>query len=285
VEIEGSSDGDHWLVLKNNAYVFDFSGDQKVQLTDIRYPETNYRYLRIKIWNYAEPPLELEEVSLFYTKTNHPPRSILSSQLLSRLEDSKLRATICVLDLGFANLPSDLIVLTTPEANFSRLVEIQGSNDEKEWKSYLHSEYYRFHTAKYEVEKQSFWYPEGRDRYLKILVYNYDDPPLQLAQFQVQGIEKALIFKPDSSRAYTLFYGNEHAPAPRYDIEKTQNYLSVETLSKVKLEKEQPNREFHLGVSDSPWTERHPVFFWAALVVLVFGLGAYIVKLMGKVNA
>ena len=51
VEIAGSNDGKQWFVLKKDAYIFDFSGEQKVQLTTIQYPDNKYRYLQVKVWN------------------------------------------------------------------------------------------------------------------------------------------------------------------------------------------------------------------------------------------
>jgi hypothetical protein len=285
VEIEGSSDGQRWLLLKKDGYVFDFSGDQNVQVNEVRYPNTNYRYLRIKVWNNAELPLEISSVSSFFVKTITPPRVLLKSQLLSRVEDPKLKATACVLDLGFVNLPSDWVAIATPEENFSRVVEIRASNDQKEWRTILQTEFYRFHTARYAVEKISFQFPEARARYLKILVYNNDDRPLQLAEFQIKGIEKTLIFKSEAGRTYWLFYGNPQATAPHYDVEKTQNYLSVAELLKVKLAGELANKDYVPAVSQKPWTERYPLLFWGMLVLLVVGLGTYIVKLMMKVKA
>src|SRR5437016_6089180 len=72
VEIAGSADARRWFVLKNNAYIFDFSGEQKIQLTTITYPENNYRYLQVKVWNGPEPPLALEGADLFLVKTETP---------------------------------------------------------------------------------------------------------------------------------------------------------------------------------------------------------------------
>jgi hypothetical protein len=176
------------------------------------------------------------------------------------------------------------LTLETPEENFSRLVEIQGSNDLKEWQRHLQSEFYRFRTTKYEVEKKTFHFPEARDRYLKVIIYNYDDPPLRLASFEVQGIAKDLIFQSESNREYFLYYGNGQASAPHYDVERVKNYLKIETLPRVKLAGENPNRDFVPHVPQKPWTESRPMLFWSVLVLLVLGLGSYIVRLMTKVK-
>jgi hypothetical protein len=284
VEIAGSADARRWFVLKDNAYIFDFSGEQKIQLTTITYPENNYRYLLVKVWNGPEPPLALEGADLFLVKTETPQRKLVPCKPVSRQEDPKLKVSICVLDLNYRHFPCDLLTLETPEENFSRLVEIQGSNDLKEWQRHLQSEFYRFRTTKYEVEKKTFHFPEARDRYLKVIIYNYDDPPLRLASFEVQGIAKDLIFQSESNREYFLYYGNDQASAPHYDVERVKNYLNIETLPRVKLAGENPNRDFVPHVPQKPWTESRPMLFWSVLVLLVLGLGSYIVRLMTKVK-
>src|SRR5262245_12965322 len=95
IEVSGSSDGRKWVVLRDNAYIFDFSGDQKIQLTTVQYPESHYRYLEVKIWNGSEVPLKLEGAEVFLVKTETPAR-ILLPNLLSREEDPKLKATLCL---------------------------------------------------------------------------------------------------------------------------------------------------------------------------------------------
>jgi Protein of unknown function (DUF3999) len=284
LEIAGSHDGKQWLVLKNDAYIFDFTGEQKVQLMTVKYPEHRYRYLRVRVWNEKESPLEIEGATLSLVTTKTPRRVVRPSTLLSREEDSKLKASVVVLDLKYEKLPSDFLTIDTPEENFSRRVEIQGSNDQKAWQSLLQSDLYRFRTAKYSVEKKTLPFPEARHRYLKVIFYNQDDPPLKLAAFEVQGIEKDLIFQFQPGRPYSLYYGNPTAQAPKYDIERVKSYLSVDSLPSARLGGEDENRDYRPSGPKCPWTETQPVLFWGVLILLVTALGSYILRLMTKVK-
>ena len=135
VEIAGSNDRKQWFVLKADGYIFDFSGDQKIHLTTIKYPDTKYRYLQVKVWNAKEEPLTIEGASLSRVKTTPARRIVRTVSLHSRDEDAKLKVTTCVLDLSYDNLPADFLMIDTPEENFFRTVEIQGSNDLKTWDS------------------------------------------------------------------------------------------------------------------------------------------------------
>jgi hypothetical protein len=282
VEIWGSPNGKDWMVLRDNAYIFDFSGEQKIQLTRITYPETNHRYLQVRVWNGRERPLELEEASVFYEKTSTPTRSPRNHNLISHQEDAKLKATVCVMDLGYPNLPWDYLTLATPEENFSRLVEIQGSNDGKEWRRHLQSEFYRFRTPKYDVEKKTFQFPEARHRYVKVIIYNFDDPPLRLEGMEVQGSNEELVFQAQPDQTFWLYYGNPLAVPPRYDMNKTKNYLNLKTLPSAKLAQETANRSFNPKRFRGPWTEAHPALYWGILIFLVLSLGTYILRLLTK---
>ena len=284
VEIAGSNDRKQWLVLKSDGYIFDFSGDQKIHLTTIKYPDSKYRYLQIKVWNGKEEPLTIEGASLSRVKTTPARRAVRRARLHSREEDAKLKATICVLDLNYENVPVDFVMIDSPEENFSRMLEIQASNDLKTWESPQQGDLYRFRTDKYSVEKKTLHFPEMRCRYLKLLIYNHDDPPLKLAAFEVQGVEEDLVCRTQPGRSYSLYYGNPQAHAPRYDFERLKNYLSLETIATVRLGSETENSSFRPSRPKRPWTERQPVLFWGVLVLMVFGLGAYIIRLMMKVK-
>ena len=284
VEIAGSNDRKQWLVLKADGYIFDFTGDQKIHLTTIKYPDSKYRYLQVKVWNGKEEPLMIEGASLSRVKTTPARRAVRSVRLHSREEDAKLRATLCILDFGYENLPVDLLAVNTPEENFSRMVEVQAGNDLKSWESSQQGDLYRFRTDKYSVEKETLRFPEVRCRYLKLLIYNHDDPPLKLAAFEVQGVEEDLVCRTQPDRRYSLYYGNPRAHAPRYDFERLKNYLSLEAIARVRLGSESENDSFRPSGPKRPWTERQPVLFWGVLVLMVFGLGTYIVRLMMKVK-
>jgi hypothetical protein len=187
-----------------------------------------------------------------------------------------------VLDLNYANLPWDYLILQTPEENFARLVEVQGSNDAREWQRHIQSETYRFHTERFDLEKKSLQFPEARQRYVKLIIYNYDDPPLRLGRIEVHGVDKELVLQNQANWNFRLFYGNPLATPPRYDIDRVKSYLNLDNLPKAALAAELANPEYRLRRQAGPWTEVHPVIYWGALILLVLSLGTYIMRLLTK---
>ncbi len=284
VEIAGSNNARQWFVLKDDAFIFDFSGEQKIQLTTVNYPENQYRFLQVKVWNHREPPLALDGAKLFFFNTTTAQRVVRPSQLLSHEQDKKLKRTIWILDLRYRHLPVDFLGIETSERNFFRAVELHGSNDFDHWERQENGELYCFRTEKYSVEKKTLRFPEMRFRYLKLVVYNHDDPPLELGGFEVQGVDQELIFQAQSGREYFLYFGNPLAGSPQYDIERMKSYLSIEALPTGRLGVEQMNSLYRPIKPKRPWTETQPLLFWGSLVLMVLGLGTYIVRLIGRVK-
>jgi hypothetical protein len=282
VDLEGSPDGRGWLLLKEKAWILDFTAEQKAHLTEIHYPETSYRYLRLKIWDLEGPPIEVERVILYCRKSHTPARKALPATLLSRTWDGERRTTVCVLDLGFAHLPSDFLVVETPERNFWRNVELAGSEDQKDWTTGLRSEVYRISQGEYETEKRTLAYPEARHRYLRLSVFDLDNRPLSLSRIEVRGVEKILVWQAEPGRQFSLYYGGDGIRRPEYDLTKTAKSLDPESLPKVKSGRELLNPDYRPARRNLPWTEAHPLLFWSSLVLLVVGLGGYIVRLMSR---
>ena len=280
VEISGSPEGRNWLLVKKDAYIFDFRGGENIQLTTVHYPENHYRFLQVKVWNGKDDPLELQGATVYLTKVTQSKRVPRAYQLISREEDAKPRTTVCLLDLKYQNIPFDLLQVETPEENFSRLIEIWVSQEGKEWQRQAQSEFYRFRVSHFSSEKKTFTFPEARKRYMKVVIYNQDDPPLHLTSFEIQGVEKDIIFQPRSGQQYRLYYGNPRGAAPHYDLARLSAYLPLEDLQQVGLGSEAVNPEYAPLPPWKPWTERYPVFFWTILVFLVVSLGVYVVRLM-----
>ncbi|MEW5979209.1 MAG: DUF3999 family protein [Acidobacteriota bacterium] len=284
VEISGSQDGHDWVIVRDDGYIVDFSGDQKIQLTTLQYPENNFRYLLVKILDGGEHPLEIDRATISFVKIQTPPRQLRLCDALSREEDPKTKATVSIFDLRYRHLPWDQVNITTPEDNFCRLIQIHGSNDLQSWQRQLQSEIYRFRTNRYEVERRSLQFPEARHRYLKLVIFNYDDQPLRLEKVEVQGIDKDILFEARPGRSYFLYYGNDQASTPRYDLEQVKNYVNLEKVPRVQLAAARDNPRFHPSGPRKPWTERWPALFWGSLLVLAISLGAVIIRMMKRVK-
>jgi hypothetical protein len=104
---------------------------------------------------------------------------------------------------------------------------------------------------------------------VRLTVQNGDDAPLALHAITLQMRERQVCFLARPHTSYTLRYGDSSLGPPLYDltpIEAAAMNASVSTLG--------AERALTPETADvRPFTERHPVLLWVALIVVVGTLG------------
>src|SRR5262249_25741800 len=120
---------------------------------------------------------------------------------------------------------------------------------------------------------------EARFRYLRLNIFNYDDPPIKLSEVRLYGYPRRLLFRREPAKSYRLFYGNLAATAPRYDLEQLSPYLKIEQLATLSLSDERDNADFTASRAAEPWLERQPLWLWATLALAAAVLGTLIYRL------
>jgi hypothetical protein len=105
-----------------------------------------------------------------------------------------------------------------------------------------------------------------------VTIENGDDAPIQLASVRLKMLERNLCFEASAAAGYSLYYGDSALAAPRYD------YAALFTLqanpAQANAGPEKLNPDYHARPDSRPFTERHPVLLWAALVFVILLLGA-----------
>jgi hypothetical protein len=104
---------------------------------------------------------------------------------------------------------------------------------------------------------------------VRLIIQNGDDAPLALHAVTLKMRERQVCFLLRPSTSYTLRYGDSSLGPPQYDltpIEAAAMNASVSTLG--------AERALTPETADvRPFTERHPVLLWVALIVVVGTLG------------
>jgi hypothetical protein len=104
-----------------------------------------------------------------------------------------------------------------------------------------------------------------------VTVENGDDPPLPFTKVQPQSLERRVYFEPQGRTKLKLYYGDEKLTAPEYDYAKF--FREDPNASPAQLSPESANPEYAGRPDDRPWSERHQVLLWAAMVAAVAVLG------------
>ena len=288
VTVEGSNDASTWAVLQERTKIFDFTLKERgftARDTRVRYPESTLRYLRVRIMNDGEEPLEISGASVFSVTEKQAQETAYPATISNRTEDSEKRTSLIVFDLRVSGLPTNRLTIDTPQVNFYREITLEGTGDAPledatNWSLVQRSgALYSYDTPKFVGDKLALEYPETTFRFFRLTISNEDNPPLPIEGVEVYGVSRRLIFQAEPQASYKLYYGNPSARAPSYELERILPFLDTEDLPTGALGPQTDNQAFEIEKKRLPFSERFPWLFptvvaLAAVVVafLLFGV-------------
>ena len=282
VIVETGTDGETWAVARDDGEIYGFvsaDGGFRVHHTSVRYPQSAARYLRVKVLDEGNPPLQLNGATVFLAENvaARESRYLPASTGVSRDESGTSHH---LLDLGDSGVPVSRLTLQSDSANFYRGAGILGSDDEKAWEwlgGTGGDQLYSLDTPRFTGSRLELEFQESRYRYYRLEIDDADNEPLLLKGYTFHGADRLIRFQAEPGREYALYYGNPVAEAPVYDLRQVVPYLDTENLPVATLGSQQPNEAFS-GL-DVPVTERLPWLLptgvaLAALVVaaLLYGV-------------
>jgi len=188
---------------------------------------------------------------------------------MARREDRAARATL--VDLDLPRLTWDLAEarFEIPQSAFDRPVSVFSSRSaqarppEEEYGWALSGKLRRVR------DDQAVTLPLAVEaaRHLRIRIENGDDRPLPISAVELWRTRRGLVFRAEPGRSYDLWYGRPGAPAPVYDIARLPLTTTPDRLPLASLG---PARTMPLRPPPpAPWSERHPVVFWAVLALVI----------------
>ena len=238
VIIESSKDETTWAIIAEES-VYDFTlRERGVKSSDtvINYPETASRYLRVKILDDGEGPLDITGANIFLSEDVPPRIEERDAQIIEVSVNDKNRVGVVDIDLGSPGLPSHAISLEVGDVNFYRVLDLESSTDGQRWRR-LASQMpiYVYDTPKFVGGNLSLSFSETTDQYFRLTIYNEDNAPIQVDGVSIEGIGRRIVFSADPLKSYSLYYGNQEARRPSYDIERIFPFLETEGLARATL--------------------------------------------------
>lgn len=109
-----------------------------------------------------------------------------------------------------------------------------------------------------------------------LAIANGDDPPLSLQSVRLQMLERTLCFDAAAGASYVLRYGDAALAAPQYDYARLFTPQANAMLATAAPEKLNP--AWQPRPDERPFTEKHPVLLWVALILVVALLAAIAFK-------
>jgi hypothetical protein len=289
VTVFGSDDQNDWNILNSDGYIYDYTdkrGNMKSQNTSIAFSDSAFQYLKVEISDSDNSPILISSATVNqYTLTNS--RQFSTPVQFESSQDRSVNSTIIIADLGQGGIPTDKIVLFSDGKNFNRGVSVYSGNDKNssDWKYVGQGYIFRYDTPKFAGENLDLDIDETTDRYLKIVIYNNDDAPLNFSKVASFATYRNLIFQAKDGQTYDLYYGNRKAYLPKYDLEKYLQYFDLTGTQKISLGAQINNATFVPEQEpEKPLTERMPYLLTFILCTMGLILLLLVYKFLKKTD-
>lgn len=290
--VEGQDDlhAPQWAGL-GDSILYDLSKENLGGNSMLRLPRASYKYLRVTIDGPVKPDeitgatSELrEQQKPVWRNVGGEPRfgSTDAGKMRwekGRLETQSGKDTLLTFTVP-ENVPVQKILFDIDPAqpNFRRPVQIYDNKGQMIGVGDIARVHMVRAGEKIDSEDQDVDFSETGEKTLDIVILNGDDPPLKIRSAHLQQQERRLYFDAPPSASLTLYYGDEELSQPVYDYAKFFQRQSGATTAQMGAEAE--NRAYTGRPDERPWSERHPVVLWAAIIVAVLGLGALALRSM-----
>lgn len=279
VKIFGSNEIERWNILKDNGYIYDFTDRKanfKSQNTEVSFPDSAFRYIKVEIDDEDGNPVKINSV-LTNKIVKEKKQEYERHPQIESSENSSKKFTEIIADLGASGIPANSINIDSKNVNFNRAVLVYSGNEKNEnnW-TYLGQGYiFRYNTPKFTGENMKVHFSESNRRFIKVEIINKDDSPLEISGLSTFSIYREIIFQSSVSKSYRLFYGNQRANYPQYDLEKYFQYLEPDKAVSVKMTSQKNNSEYVAEKDpEKPLSERIPYLLSGILtlasLVLIF---------------
>lgn len=267
VRVEGSDDGEDWSTLERDVLVFRFSSQgREVDQRRVEYPQSNYRYLRIRVE--ADRQIESQAPTIREVTVRRLTRSPgvdtlfpVGPPLREPGRDQGRPASIYRLDLQ-GRIPLRGLDLQVGQTPFSRPYRLETDAGENRGLPLASGTLRSDNDSGMAEVKLRF--QEQFARRLVLTVIDDRNPPLYIQGGSAIGAARQLLFQGAGlALPLKLYYGNPDASPPHYDFDTTVPQTPPEGLPQAFLNGEQENPDYR--PPQAPLTELAP---WAIYLVL-----------------
>ena len=276
IQLEGSMDQKSWFTILKNYHILSLhEAHANYSFTDLHFPATSFRYYRISVPSDVDPLFRKALVRHHELDPGvihaYAPEHFTVSQ--------KGKQTIVDIELKNA-VPIDwLHVLVNAEFDYYRPCSIYFAAGD----TLARDERYRNYQSVgsgilSSVELSGIDINPQVAKHWRLIIENFDDEALPIQSAQFYGPVYHLLVRFIGKAKYYLFYGNERASAPRYDLahftdlipedpkEVTLGIEEVQDLEKVETESE--------AYFQSPW------WLWGIMGLIIVLLGWFTLRML-----
>lgn len=302
--LEGGATVEAWEHVLDDAWLVRLpSSGQGAGQDTLTFPANTFRYLRLTVFLTPGDPakIDLQDVEGAFVETALAKDLIPIPVSVTKIDlDDKLRQSKLDFDLGHRNLSPVRLDVAFQEPYYYRAYQLFGRDTlvapvnrftdsalteeqrETPWQFVDAGVLYRVPSRGGVSETAPITLGGCTYRYLQLRIDNRDDAPLVLAP-PVTAYRRGanLVFEYDPAHTYALYFANPKARSVEFDLARSMPDVT-----------DRPLPELRLGVAEAlapiepkaPWSERHAILLWSALLVAIAALVGLIAVNLRRMN-
>ncbi|MBI2892053.1 MAG: DUF3999 family protein [Deltaproteobacteria bacterium] len=283
VLIEASEDNAAWQTVGSGGiYRFRSAAGATTSYSTVSYPLSSRRYVRVTVWNKTGRALAVDSLSVEEESTSAGElrRWTSFTRVRSAEARSPERTTARVFDLGTGGRPIAGVTIDTTSRSFHRVVSIDTADalEPPSWEPLGTGGIFRVRVTDRTIERLRIDLPERHARYLRVLVDDGDDRPLDGLELGAVSYRPVRLVFRRGRGPLVLWYGSAGARAPRYDLGAQLEIEERKAALPARLGPPQRNARWVRPGPSGPFTERHPIVLWASLLAAVAVLLVLLVR-------
>ncbi|MCZ4244483.1 DUF3999 family protein [Pedobacter punctiformis] len=277
--LEGSNNGTEWFtILKDYRILSIKNKDTDYQFTKLNFSDAAYSYFRIQVKSPELPTLLAAKTLLIDTV-----KGLYQDVKYSGFElknDNKTKQSIIEVTLANAVPISFVKINAQSDFDFYRPIKIELATDSfKTDKGIQYNFTDVYNGVISSLENPEFNFKNTISSRLRITIENYDNRPLRLNPIQLKGNVYDLVARFDNPKLnYALYYGNNKAASPDYDIARFENKIPSNP-SALSIGNEEKNPSYNTIVTAQPLFSNKN-WLWALMVVIIALLGWFSYKML-----
>ncbi|MGH3081831.1 MAG: hypothetical protein ACRDNH_11985 [Gaiellaceae bacterium] len=261
VVVFGSDDRRSFTRL-SSTQVWNLRGATAAASTTLVFPPTDHRFLRLEGTGAPIP----DTVGVYFERSR-PRLEPVDSAVSVQHRGSE---TLVTVDVGYANLPVDVLRFQTTTRRFDRELFIEATNGE------VFSPFEEDRILRLGGVQKLDANVSAQFARLRITIENRDDEPLSGLRVQALAQPRTLVLEEGYDPPYRVLYGNPSIGSPDYDFARVPR-AELRPLAAGNLFAERPNPAYEAPEDTRSFLERNPrlVEGSLALVALALGVGGF----------
>ena len=268
----GAAPGKAAEVVLAPSTLYDFTKEQLGSNSQLKLPRSSFRYLHVRL----SPGVRPEQVKGATIYNLHEQLASWTNVGSCSAPQPKQRTTVITCDVPEKVPLSRVLLHVAPaQVNFKRTVSVEDAKGVQIASGEISR--VRVNRAGTQVTAEDLAVNvSGNSSRLTLVIDNGDNPALNITAVEPLSLERRVYFDPQGKSALSLYYGDEKLSPPVYDYAR---FFHLEPLpARAQLGPDTHNARYTGRPDDRPWSERHTIVLWGAMLLAVLALAFLAVR-------